>query len=76
MANKVYIVLEDQKYVGKHRTYSAGMEVPEIELFGDEKNLEVALNGQKEMKSKDGLIQKRAKKAKLKLKSGSKKKAE
>lgn len=62
MTEKNYVVLPGQVYVGKHKSYKEGSKVPESELFGD---LETALKGQKEEKSKEGLILKRAKKAKL-----------
>ena len=53
MAEKRYVVLEDQKYTGKHRVYSAGQAFPESELFGNEDNVKMALLGQKDVTKKD-----------------------
>ena len=69
MAEKVYIVLEGQKYVGKHRVYTEGQEFPESELFDG--TLMPAMNGVKDRKNdKGGLI--KGKPAKIKLKGGGK----
>ena len=61
MAVKMYKVLKDQKYTGKHRVYVAGREFPESELFGNEENIKMALEGGK------------GKAKKIKLVTGSKK---
>ena len=53
MAEKMYKVLDGQKYTGKHRVYcgkgamgrTKGDMFPESELFGNDENLEMALNG-------------------------------
>ncbi len=49
MTEKVYVVLEGQKYTGKHRVYEAGQKFAEAELFGD---LEMALKGHEKSKTK------------------------
>ena len=69
MAEKMYRVLDDQKYTGKHRVYcgkgAMGRAVadtfPASELFGNEENLKMALEGAKDItdrypttKDKDG----------------------
>lgn len=48
MAEKRYVVLEGQKYTGKHRVYKAGQEFPESELFGNEENKRMSLEGAKD----------------------------
>ena len=53
MAEKMYRVLEEQRYTGKHRVYYGKGEMgrekgdifPESELFGNKENIEMALNG-------------------------------
>lgn len=53
MAEKMYRVLEGQRYTGKHRVYYGKGEMgrkesdvfPESELFGNAENLEMSLNG-------------------------------
>ena len=53
MAEKMYKVLDDQKYTGKHRVYcgkgamgrTKGDTFPESELFGNEDNLKMSLEG-------------------------------
>ncbi len=53
MVEKMYKVLEGQRYTGKHRVYygkgemhrQAGEKFPESELFGNKDNLEMSLNG-------------------------------
>lgn len=53
MAEKIYRVLEGQRYTGKHRMYYGKGEMgrrecdifPESELFGNKDNLEMSLNG-------------------------------
>ena len=53
MAEKIYRVLEGQRYTGKHRMYygkgemgrSENEKFPESELFGNKDNLEMSLNG-------------------------------
>ena len=53
MAEKMYKVLEGQRYTGKHRVYygkgemgrQTGDMFPESELFGNKDNIEMALNG-------------------------------
>ncbi len=53
MAEKMYRVLEGQRYLGKHRMYYGKGEMgrrendifPESELFGNPDNLEMSLNG-------------------------------
>ena len=69
MAEKMYRVLEGARYTGKHKVYYGKGEMhrresevfPESELFGNEKNLEMALEGSKDKmerfpntKDKDG----------------------
>ena len=56
MADKRYVVLEGQKYTGKHRVYVDGQEFPETELFGNAENIKMALEGAKDKmgKFKDG----------------------
>ena len=56
MADKRYVVLEGQKYTGKHRVYIAGQDFPETELFGNAENIKMALEGAKDKmgKFKDG----------------------
>ncbi len=53
MAEKMYKVLEGQRYTGKHRVYYGKGEMgreksdtfPESELFGNKDNLEMSLKG-------------------------------
>ncbi len=53
MAEKMYMVLEGQRYLGKHRMYYGKGEMgrrendifPEVELFGNPDNLKISLNG-------------------------------
>lgn len=42
---KVYIVLEGQKYSGKHKVYTEGQKFAESEIFGD---LDMAVKGSKD----------------------------
>lgn len=63
---KVYIVLEGQKYTGKHKVYTEGQEVSESEIFG---SLSRAMNGSKNAKDKRGNPVKESQ-PKLKLKGG------
>ena len=57
MAEKMYKVLDGQKYTGKHRVYcgkgamgrTKGDTFPETELFGNEENLEMALEGSEDV---------------------------
>ena len=57
MTEKMYKVLNDQKYTGKHRVYCGkgsmgrtnGDVFPESELFGNESNIKMALEGQKDV---------------------------
>lgn len=57
MAEKMYRVLDDQKYTGKHRMYygkgsmgrKGGDMFPASELFGNADNLKMALEGQKDV---------------------------
>ena len=69
MAEKMYRVLDDMKYTGKHKVYcgkgamgrKAADIFPESELFGNKENLDMALNGSEDImdnfpnaKDKDG----------------------
>ena len=45
MAETKYIVLKGRKYVGRHKIYKAGEEFDGSELFGNEDNIRMALNG-------------------------------
>ncbi len=45
MPERMFEVLEDQKYTGRHRVYLPGERFPESELSGNEDNLEMALKG-------------------------------
>jgi len=53
MAEKMYRVLEGQRYTGKHKVYYGKGEMhriesevfPESELFGNKENLDMSLNG-------------------------------
>lgn len=64
MAEKVYEVLKDCKYTGKHRVYTAGQQFPESEIFGSK---DVALNGQKAIKDGSGKVTQTEKKPVIKL---------
>ena len=56
MAEKMYKVLDEQKYTGKHRVYcgkgamgrTVGDTFPASELFGNEENLKMSLYGAKD----------------------------
>ncbi len=77
MAVKMYQVLKGQKYTGKHRVYKGadgkvkkeGDIFPATELYGNEDNIKMALEGQK------GSETKAAKKPKIKLVSNGSKAA-
>lgn len=56
MADKRYVVLDGKKYVGKHRTYTSGQDFPESELFGNEENKRMALEGAKDKKNDKGVL--------------------
>ena len=87
MAVKMYEVLKGQKYKGKHRVYKEGQQFPETELFGNEDNIKMALEGAKDdvrksksYKDKNGrevpgkdYIAIKGKSRKIKLVTGSKK---
>ena len=87
MTEKMYKVLNDQKYTGKHRVYCGkgsmgrtnGDVFPESELFGNESNIKMALEGQKDVirKNKDGAeyVAIRGKEPKIKLLEPAKKKS-
>ncbi len=45
MAETKFVVLKGQKYLGCHKIYKEGEEFPATELFGNEDNLEMALEG-------------------------------
>ncbi len=45
MAEKKYKVLKGQKYVGRHKIYKENEEFPGSELFGNEDNIKMALEG-------------------------------
>lgn len=57
MAEKMYKVLEGMKYTGKHKVYCGkgamnrikGDVFPESELFGNEENLDMSLNGSEDI---------------------------
>lgn len=68
MAEKVYVVLEGQKYVGKHRVYTQGMEFPASEIF--EGTLLPSMNGTKDKRDDKGRLSIKGKPAKIKLKGG------
>lgn len=50
MAEKIYEVLKDKKYTGKHKVYKAGDKFKESELMGGESHLKMALEGNKDPK--------------------------
>lgn len=52
MADKRYKVLSE-KFTGKHKVYKKGDIIPESEVMGGEKGLELALKGQKDKKRGD-----------------------
>ncbi len=76
MAEKMYRVLEGQRYTGKHKVYYGKGEMgrresdmfPESELFGNKENLEMSLNGADDImdnlpkRDEDGKIMKDEKK--------------
>jgi hypothetical protein len=68
MADKVYEVLPDQKYSGRHKVYTQGQQFPESELRG---SLEYSLKGDpgKFTEDEDGneIVLIRPKDAKIKL---------
>lgn len=76
---KVYEVLEDQKYTGKHNIYVEGQRFPESELFGNKESIAIAIDGQKSVRAKNkegkdmGYNSLNAKKPKIKLVTGTKK---
>ena len=45
MAGTKYKVLKGQKYLGRHKIYKEGEEFDGSELFGNDDNLEMALEG-------------------------------
>ncbi len=45
MAEVEFIVLKGQKYLGRHKIYKEGEKFPGSELFGNEDNHEMALEG-------------------------------
>lgn len=61
MAEKMYKVLDDQKYSGKHKMYYGkgsmgrinGDVFPATELFGNADNIAMALEGAKDLMKKD-----------------------
>ncbi len=67
MPERMFEVLEGQKYTGRHRVYTEGQKFPQSELFGNDENHEVALNGSKQRKAKIKIVgakkKKRSKKA-------------
>lgn len=52
MADKRYVVLEGQKYTGKHRVYTEGQDFHESELFGNAENKRMAMEGAKDKMGK------------------------
>lgn len=52
MADRMFEVLEGQKYTGKHRVYAEGQRFPESELFGNDENHEIALKGSEQREPK------------------------
>ncbi len=69
MSDRMFEVLEDQKYTGRHRVYLPGQKFPESELFGTDENHKMAIDGSDDKDPKIKLV--RAKK-----KKGSKKEAD
>ncbi len=45
MAETKFVVLKGRKYVGRHKVYKEGEEFDATELFGNEDNIEMALEG-------------------------------
>ena len=45
MAKTEYVVLKGRKYVGRHKVYKEGEKFMEEELFGNDENIEMALEG-------------------------------
>ena len=45
MVGTKYIVLKGQKYLGRHKIYKEGEEFDGSELFGNEENIKMALEG-------------------------------
>lgn len=52
MPDRMFEVLEGQKYTGKHRVYAEGQKFPESELFGNDDNHEIALKGTEDRDAK------------------------
>lgn len=63
MAERMFEVLEDQKYTGKHRVYVAGQKFPESELLGNDENHRMALEGKGDKEPKIKLVRAKRKKA-------------
>lgn len=71
MPDKTYVVLEDQRYTGRHRVYRAGQKFPESELFGNEENIAMALEGSQSKDPKIKLFVVKKKKGQKSTESGS-----
>jgi hypothetical protein len=67
MAEKRYIVLEGQRYKGKHKVYTEGQDFPESELFGNEDNVLMAIHGAKDKKNDKGVLLIKGKAPRIKL---------
>lgn len=62
MPDRMFEVLEDQKYTGRHRVYLPGEKFPESELSGNEDNHEMALKGSEDKDPKIKLVRAKRKK--------------
>ncbi len=64
MADRMFEVLEGQKYTGKHKVYGEGKRFPESELFGNDDNHEIALKGTEDRDAKIKVVRAKQKKKK------------